>query len=140
MTSDFNIAVYALVHLSGKRESLASSDELAKTINTHPVRIRRVMIKLKEAGMITTKAGVTGGYSLNESPDTITLSQVAKALSDDYIHVTWHSGEINQTDAQRQGVQNILDDIFVKLNQTCDEVLSQITIASITTKLEDSSL
>lgn len=135
MTSDFNIAVYALVHLSSKRDTLASSDELAKTINTHPVRIRRVMIKLKEAGMITTKAGVTGGYSLNESPDTITLSKVAKALSDDYIHVTWHSGEINQTDAQRLGVQKILDDVFVKLNESCDDVLSQITIATINESL-----
>jgi len=137
MTSDFNIAVYALVHLAGKRDTLASSDELAKTVSTHPVRIRRVMIKLKEVGMVTTKAGVTGGYSLNESAETITLSRIAKALTDDYIHVTWHNGEIDQTDEKKQGVQKALDEIFLKLNEECDNILSQITIADITKRLTE---
>lgn len=47
MTSDFSIAVHALVYL-GKNQDLISSDELAKHICTHPVRVRRVMIKLRE--------------------------------------------------------------------------------------------
>ena len=57
MTSDFSIAVHALVYL-GKNQDLISSDELAKHICTHPVRVRRVMIKLREAGLIKAKAGV----------------------------------------------------------------------------------
>lgn len=54
MTSDFSIAVHALVYL-GKNQDLISSDELAKHICTHPVRVRRVMIKLREAGLIKAK-------------------------------------------------------------------------------------
>lgn len=65
MTSDFSIAVHALVYL-GKNQDLISSDELAKHICTHPVRVRRVMIKLREAGLIKAKAGVDGGYRLDK--------------------------------------------------------------------------
>ena len=92
MTSDFSIAVHALVYL-GKNQDLISSDELAKHICTHPVRVRRVMIKLREAGLIKAKAGVDGGYRLDKEADNITLSEIAKSVSNDYIHVTWHNGE-----------------------------------------------
>lgn len=74
MTSDFSIAVHALVYL-GKNQDLISSDELAKHICTHPVRVRRVMIKLREAGLIKAKAGVDGGYRLDKEADDITLSE-----------------------------------------------------------------
>ena len=83
MTSDFSIAVHALVYL-GKNQDLISSDELAKHICTHPVRVRRVMIKLREAGLIKAKAGVDGGYRLDKEADNITLSEIAKSVSNDY--------------------------------------------------------
>ena len=45
MTSDFSIAVHALVYL-GKNQDLISSDELAKHICTHSFRVSCVLIIL----------------------------------------------------------------------------------------------
>ncbi len=135
MTSDFNIAVHALVYLKDKKE-LVSSDELAKNICTHPVRVRRVMIKLRQADMIKTKAGVDGGYSLNKERKAITLSEVAKALTESYIHVTWHNGEADRQCIRDSGMEAVMDDVFVDLNNACDNVLKKITIDDIARKIK----
>ena len=126
MTSDFSIAVHALVYL-GKNQDLISSDELAKHICTHPVRVRRVMIKLREAGLIKAKAGVDGGYRL----DNITLSEIAKSVSNDYIHVTWHNGEDGREAIKDSKVEQAVDSIFVDLNEACDNLLKDKTIEDI---------
>lgn len=131
MTSDFNIAVHALVYLSNHCETLVSSDELARNICTHPVRVRRVMIKLREAGMVSTKAGVSGGYLISEDAGSITLSKVAKSLTQDYIHVTWHNGEVNKDCIEDSGMKDVMDDIFIQLNNACDDILKNITIEDI---------
>ena len=62
MTSEFAIAVHALVYLNHKQETLAS-EELAKNVCTNPARIRKVMAKLKKKDLIATKEGQNGGVS-----------------------------------------------------------------------------
>ena len=51
MTSEFAIAVHALVFLDRSNATIAS-EELADNVCTNPVCIRRVMGKLKKAGLI----------------------------------------------------------------------------------------
>ena len=72
MTSEFTIAVHALVFLNHKKES-KSSEELAKNVCTHPARIRKVMARLKKAGLVKTKEGIDGGYSFDLDPGCVTL-------------------------------------------------------------------
>ena len=63
MNSDFVVAVHAMVFLHHKAETV-SSEMLAENICTNPVRIRRVMARLKKAGLVETREGRTqGGYS-----------------------------------------------------------------------------
>ena len=47
MTSDYCVAVHALVYLNHKAKVL-SSEELAENICTNPARVRKVMAKLKK--------------------------------------------------------------------------------------------
>ena len=50
MKSDFIVAVHALVYLT-HLGTLVSSDELARNICTNPVRVRKIMGKLKKLGL-----------------------------------------------------------------------------------------
>ena len=61
MTSEFGMAVHALTFLNHKGE-IVSSEALAKNICTNPARVRKVMAKLKKAGLVDTKEGLEGGY------------------------------------------------------------------------------
>ncbi len=59
MTSEFCIAVHAVVYLNHKKCTV-SSDALAENICTNPSRVRQIMTKLKKAGMVETKRESTG--------------------------------------------------------------------------------
>ena len=54
MNGLFCVAVHALIYLD-KRGCLLSSEELAANICTNPARVRKVMAKLKKAGLVTTR-------------------------------------------------------------------------------------
>ena len=56
MNSEFCIAVHGLVFLKLKKQCL-SSEALAENICTNPARVRKVMAKLKKAGLVSTKEG-----------------------------------------------------------------------------------
>ena len=61
MTAEFTVAVHALVYLHHKNTVL-SSEELAQNVCTNPARIRKVMAKLKKAGLVLAREGrVQGG-------------------------------------------------------------------------------
>ncbi|MFC4713557.1 Rrf2 family transcriptional regulator [Planococcus dechangensis] len=56
-----------------------SSDQIADSVTTNPVVIRRISSELKKAGLVTSRAGVTGS-SLTRDPEKITLLDVYKAI------------------------------------------------------------
>ena len=53
MNSDFSLALHALVLLH-RRGGVQSSEAMAQNICTNPVRVRRVLAKLKKAGWVQT--------------------------------------------------------------------------------------
>ena len=61
MTSEFGIAVHAMVFLHHKGD-MVSSEVLAENICTNPARVRKVMAQLKRAGLVETHEGAVGGY------------------------------------------------------------------------------
>lgn len=73
MNSDFSLALHALVLLH-RRGGVQSSEAMAQNICTNPVRVRRVLAKLKKAGWVQTREGSEGGYRLVADPDTLTLA------------------------------------------------------------------
>ncbi len=80
----FAVAAHALAYLAHREataaESAVSSVELAASIQTHPVVIRRVTGLLAQAGLVATRAGARGGAWLIQDPADIKLDTVLKAV------------------------------------------------------------
>ena len=76
MKSDFSVAVHALVYLSVKGCTL-SSDALADNICTNAARVRKVMARLKKAGLVGAREGSEGGFCPQVPPAELTLDRVA---------------------------------------------------------------
>lgn len=57
----------------------STGDRIARSINSNPVVIRRIMAQLKKAGFFDTKPGVAGA-SLLISPEKCTLLNIFKAV------------------------------------------------------------
>ena len=79
MKSDFSVAVHALVYLSVKGCTL-SSDALADNICTNAARVRKVMARLKKAGLVGAREGSEGGFCPQVPPAELTLDRVAAAV------------------------------------------------------------
>lgn len=78
----FPTAVHVLVALAWQRSELVSSDVLAQSVDTNPVVIRRLIGRLREAGLVRTETGAHGGATLARSPQQITLADVYEAVEE----------------------------------------------------------
>lgn len=80
----FPVAAHALAYLAhmdaNAPEGAISSAELAASMPTNPVVVRRVTAMLAKAGLIATRAGANGGAWLLQDPETICLDKVLHAV------------------------------------------------------------
>lgn len=130
MNSEFGVAVHALVFLNHKAANL-SSEELAENICTNPARIRKVMAKLKKAGLVHTKEGADGGYQFACEPGCVSLRRISDALNIPFVSSSWRSGDMDMPCLIASGMAGIMDQIYNELNQLCKEHLEKITICDI---------
>ncbi len=81
----FPVAAHALAYLAHKGAfgpgSAVSSAELAASMPTNPVVVRRVTAMLARAGLIGTRAGAGGGAWLKGPPAAIGLDAVLRAVN-----------------------------------------------------------
>ena len=134
MNSDFCVAVHGLVFLKHQGCTI-SSEELAENICTNPARVRKVMAKLKKVGLVQTKEGKEGGYTSVEQAEDITLYRVAEALDIRFVEASWRSGDSDMNCMIASGMADVMDEIYLNLNDMCLEKLKTITIGEIERKL-----
>lgn len=134
MNSDFAVGVHAMVFLHHKGENLCS-EELAENICTNPGRVRRVLARLKKAGLVETKEGrFLGGYSCIKGR-TVTLGEISRALDVKFADLSWHSGNEDMECKVASGMAGYMDGICEELNVRCGEYLDAITVAEVEKKL-----
>ena len=63
----FAFAVHVLSVLAIHADEVLASDMLAKSANTNPVVIRRLLVELRDAGLVETTRGASGGSVLMRS-------------------------------------------------------------------------
>ena len=139
MNGLFCVAVHALIYLD-KRGCMLSSEELAANICTNPARVRKVMARLKKAGLVATKTGNDGGYHLLCDPGEVTLDQVADALDVRFVEPAWHSGSgVDCGCLVASGMAGVMDGLFDDLDRRCRERLTQLTLSDLEKQLEQAA-
>lgn len=130
MNSDFSIAVHALVYLHHKQRAVPG-DELADNICTNPVRIRKVMTRLKRAAIVETPAASSTAYRLLIPGKDIPLSLIAQALDTRFVSTRWSSGDINKKCLVSSGMGPIMGTLVANMNNRCLEYLGDTTVADV---------
>ncbi|MEO0863048.1 MAG: Rrf2 family transcriptional regulator [Pseudomonadota bacterium] len=80
--SRLSLALHTLSHMAGSPDRLRTSSDIAEHAGTNPVVVRRVLGKLREAGLLTSEKGHAGGWRLARKPQDITLADVYLALDE----------------------------------------------------------
>lgn len=130
MTAEFIVAVHALVYLNHKGDC-RSSEEVAENVCTNPARVRKVMRKLKQAGLVETHGGFEGGYRFCADPAAVTLRQVFHAVGTRFVKVDWRSGNAEMDCPIARSMAPIMDEVFASLDACCDAQLDRLCIADI---------
>jgi len=71
--------LHVLIHM-GETTERATSEEIARTLGTNPVVVRRMMAGLRDRGYVGSEKGHGGGWRLTRRLDDITLLDVYKAI------------------------------------------------------------
>lgn len=80
--SRLSLALHTLSHMAGDPERMRTSADIADHAGTNPVVVRRVLGKLREAGLVTSVKGHAGGWRLAAPASGITLADVYLALDE----------------------------------------------------------
>jgi len=80
MSGRFQIAVHIMTLLHAAGNELLSSDYIAGSTNVNPALIRKEISNLTKLGLIASKEGKSGGYTLREPANTITLADIYEAV------------------------------------------------------------
>ena len=83
--SRLSLALHTLGHMAGDPDSMRTSADIAEHAGTNPVVVRRVLGKLREAGLLTSEKGHAGGWRLARAPELITLADVYLALDESLV-------------------------------------------------------
>ena len=138
MTSEFAIAVHALVYLAHK-DKVLSSEVLAGNICTNPARIRKIMGKLKKKDLVGTREGINGGYYMLKSPEEISLKQVCDTVQADLIKAGWKTGNHELPCMIASGMSDVMDELYHDMDEKCKKYLETITIRDVGTKIFQSA-
>ena len=80
--SRMTVAVHILSYLvlaSRKRPDLVTSEQIAKSVRTNPVVIRRLLGRLRQGGLVRSRRGANAGWTLARSAKVITLLDIYNA-------------------------------------------------------------
>lgn len=83
--SRLSLALHTLSHMAGEPERVRTSADIAAHAGTNPVVVRRVLGKLRDAGLLVSEKGHSGGWRLAQSPHSITLADIYLALDESLI-------------------------------------------------------
>ena len=73
MTTDY--ALRCMLYLAGK-EGLSSSTEIGEAVGLNKIFVQKVLRILRDAGLVTSTHGVTGGYRLAKRAKEIVLLDI----------------------------------------------------------------
>ncbi len=136
MNSEFVIAVHSLVLLAYRPEGMATSDEIAANVCTHPARVRKVMGCLRKNGYVDTREGFGGGYKLCRNPDDVTLADVYRSLAAGFLAPGWCSGNPEMDCVVGSNMGEVMNDVFCGADRQLEAYFDRITIGSMLSRVK----
>ena len=111
--SRLSLALHTLSHMAGEPDRLRTSADIAEHAGTNPVVVRRVLGRLREAGLLISEKGHSGGWKLARAPESITLADVYLALDESLIAggEDTHASDCSLEHALHRRVSQVMQDI-----------------------------
>jgi Rrf2 family protein len=131
LSSKLTVGAHILTVLALTPDQPQTSEYIAGSVNTNPVVIRRLLGRLREAGIAESQGGIGGGWRLKVAAGRITLLDVLRAVEPQGETIALHRSEPNPLCPVGRNIQGILTAVYGEVERRMDEQLAKTTIAGI---------
>jgi len=131
--SRMTIAVHALAWMAlaqRRGQATLTSAQIAASVNTNPVIIRRSLGDLRRAGLVRVRHGARAGWSLSRAPEEITLLQVHDAVGQEPPFGLHHT-EPNLECPVGRGIQPALGHVYGEIEHVIRLELRATSVADV---------
>jgi Rrf2 family protein len=131
--SRMTIAVHALAWLAlAQRQGHAvlTSSQVAASVNTNPVIIRRCLGELRRAGLAEVRHGAGAGWRLARAPEEITLLAVHDAVGPEP-PFGLHRAEPNLECPVGRGIRPALSQVYGQVDQAMRRELASVSVSDV---------
>jgi Rrf2 family protein len=130
-SSRFIVAVHVLTILAREAgKGPVCSKSLAKSIDTNPVVIRRLMSELEKSKLVKSTAGRAGGFQLCPEACGVTLADIYDAVEDKTVFRMHKLNPANECPTA-EAVQKALEPILRNAEQALSESLRNTTLKQV---------
>ena len=133
--SRFAVAVHVLTLMAWSGGELLKSEQVAESVNTNPVVIRRMLCELAEAGLVVSQTGSLGGSRLAGDPAKTTLLDIYQALECGGVF-SLHRQPPSRDCPVGVNIETVLGDVLLEVDAAVEAVLARITISDVVQRLK----
>ncbi|GHF00363.1 Rrf2 family transcriptional regulator [Streptomyces spiralis] len=130
LSSRSAVAIHALAMLAHRRGGPLTSTEIADSLDSNPVLVRRILGHLRDAHLIWSTEGRGGGWSLARSPRDITLYDAYAAVEEGQVF-SRHTHPPSRACEVGRNIGDLLDAEFRSAERALEEQLGRTTIADL---------
>ncbi|KAA8745376.1 Rrf2 family transcriptional regulator [Paenibacillus sp. UASWS1643] len=118
----FHVAVRAIVILA-QSDSIVKSNQIAETLGEDATSVRKILAQLTKTRIVQATGGRYGGYSLQISPDKITVKDIYTAMGEE--------PEVPYWSVPQTGTEMFISLIVTKAEEQFKAILNNYTITDI---------
>lgn len=131
----FAVAIHILTNISLRRGEAVRSEDIARSVNTNPTVVRRILGALAAAGLTQAQLGQGGGALLARDAARISLLDVYRAVEEPP-YFALHRVPPNPECYIGRNITPVLEDEFGRLAAILDGALAETTLADIVRRVE----
>jgi Rrf2 family protein len=123
-------AVHIMSFIAYAGDEGTTSEAIAKSLQTNPVVVRKILKLLERAGLVALRQGRHGGVGLRHPASRITLGQIYKAIESERGVFAMRS-QVHERCMVAGAMKQRLGPIFTATNAAVEQALSKTSLAEL---------